>query len=700
MNTYNQENYLGSSNSNSRWNKLKEIIVESAEANIGYEKKGKNRQVTNKQLENMSEKQKNLRLIIQNSNDPEKIHQLKRERKSILKNMNKKVKEINERKAEEIIKEVEMIKDDNRMFKAIKMLYTKHSKIQFVHDDEEKCIAQPQEIYKIIEKHFKNHFNKSNVNNLKSFDKPAQSLKNKITTEEITKAVTKMSNNKAPGKDNINVELIKYAPIETHKEISNILNSIFENNDTSLNLGTGILLPIPKPKKIQGPVKNLRPITLLEIIRKILSKIFMNRTNEKIDKYLSQSQSAYRKSRGTTDIVWAYRWITAKTQEQDISIYITGIDMSSAFDTIYRDKIIEIAKDILDEDEIKILTVLLSDTTLEVKIEGAHTNAFTSNIGSPQGESISGPLFTIYLDNALHQLERAIQQEEILDVRDINPKWIEMTNSSLPNKMIYADDCDFLTEIEKNKINTYEHAKKVLPKNNLLMNDSKTEHTIIKRGKIEEETWRDVIKLGSKLGDKEDIKRRKTLSNIALRNNENVWKKKWLTTTKTRLRLYNTLVKSILLYNCGTWGLDVNDERNLNSFHRKQLRRVVGIKWPHRITNKKLYKITNSEPITITITERRWKLLGHILRLPANCPARKAMKYFFEYRSAKKFLGRKRTTIITTLNKDIKRTKQKFPSFPVVPLISQVSLQNTYTKAKNRKLWLKIVKQVVDSAYS
>ena len=111
-------------------------------------------------------------------------------------------------------------------------------------------------------------------------------------------------------------------------------------------------------------------------------------------------------------------------------------------------------------------------------------------------------------------------------------------------------------------------------------------------------------------------------------------------------------------------------------------------------------KITNSEPITITITERRWKLLGHILRLPANCPARKAMKYFFEYRSAKKFLGRKRTTIITTLNKDIKRTKQKFPSFPVVPLISQVSLQNTYTKAKNRKLWLKIVKQVVDSAYS
>ena len=151
------------------------------------------------------------------------------------------------------------------------------------------------------------------------------------------------------------------------------------------------------------------------------------------------------------------------------------------------------------------MRVLLSDTIIEVKIEGAQTNAFIANIGSPQGDSISGPLFTIYLYD---QLERAIQQE-ILDVRDINPKWIKMINSSLPNEMINADDCDFLTEIEKNKINTYKHAKKMFPENNLLMNERKTEHNIIKRGKREEETWRDVIKLGSKLGDKEDIKKKK-----------------------------------------------------------------------------------------------------------------------------------------------------------------------------------------------
>ena len=159
-------------------------------------------------------------------------------------------------------------------------------------------------------------------------------------------------------------------------------------------------------------------------------------------------------------------------------------------------------------------------------------------------------------------------------------------------------------------------------------------------------------------------------------------------------------MKSVLLYNCGTWGVSKDDHRKLNSFHRKHLRKVIGIQWPHKISNNKLYKITETKPLSITITERRWKLLVQILRLPADCPARKAMRHYFEERTNKIFRGRRRTTIVSTLNKDIKRTKGDDITFPVTPLVSQVSLQNLYTKAKNRKLRSKIVQQVVKSAYS
>ena len=89
----------------------------------------------------------------------------------------------------------------------------------------------------------------------------------------------------------------------------------------------------------------------------------------------------------TTDIVWAYKWILAKVQEYDITIYVTGVDMSSAFDTMNRHKLLAIAERIMDEDGQRILRVLLSETSVEVRVKGAQTKTFTTNIGGPQGDS-------------------------------------------------------------------------------------------------------------------------------------------------------------------------------------------------------------------------------------------------------------------------------------------------------------------------
>ena len=103
---------------------------------------------------------------------------------------------------------------------------------------------------------------------------------------------------------------------------------------------SGILVPLQKPNKEKGPPINLRPVILLPILRKILSNILLSRANEKIDDFLSHSQSAYRSSRRTSDIVWSHRWMAAKIQINKESYYKIGIDMSSAFDTIRRHKLI------------------------------------------------------------------------------------------------------------------------------------------------------------------------------------------------------------------------------------------------------------------------------------------------------------------------------------------------------------------------
>ena len=91
-----------------------------------------------------------------------------------------------------------------------------------------------------------------------------------------------------------------------------------------------------------------------------MSKTTLTRIMPKVDQYLSHSQSAYRPNRSTSDIVWAYRWMIAKAQTVGIEINITGIDISSAFDTIIRSKLLDILNTFLDEDEIQIIRLLLS----------------------------------------------------------------------------------------------------------------------------------------------------------------------------------------------------------------------------------------------------------------------------------------------------------------------------------------------------
>ena len=82
--------------------------------------------------------------------------------------------------------------------------------------------------------------------------------------------------------------------------------------------------------------------------------------------------------------------------------------------------------------------------------------------------------------------------------------------SNLPDEMVYPDDWNFITELDQKKERLYQKAKTILTKKNLLVNEDYTENTTIKREAIEtEEEWRNVIMLGSKLSDQEDMKRRK-----------------------------------------------------------------------------------------------------------------------------------------------------------------------------------------------
>ena len=79
------------------------------------------------------------------------------------------------------------------------------------------------------------------------------------------------------------------------------------------------------------------------------------------------------------------------------------------------------------------------------------------------------------------------------------------------------------------------------------------------------------------------------------------------------MKLYQAIVRSVLLYNSCTWGMSTKDENEMDNFQRRQLRSVLGVRYPTTMRNEAVYKLTKSRPISIDITKSRWKMFGHAL---------------------------------------------------------------------------------------
>ena len=121
-----------------------------------------------------------------------------------------------------------------------------------------------------------------------------------------------------------------------------------KTGDYPKEVKTGILIPIPKPGKKQGPPQNLRPIILLSVLKKILAIIMITRTAEKFDSRIPITQAAYRAGRGTTEHVFTLKMLAEKAiTSSNYEINILLLDMSKAFDTINRDLLMEDLKEVL-----------------------------------------------------------------------------------------------------------------------------------------------------------------------------------------------------------------------------------------------------------------------------------------------------------------------------------------------------------------
>ena len=83
---------------------------------------------------------------------------------------------------------------------------------------------------------------------------------------------------------------------------------------------------------------NSRGISLLSVAGKVLARVMLRRLlTHVVDIVMPESQSGFRRGRGTTDMIFVARLLQEKCREQHQSLFLAFIDLTKAFDTVNRD---------------------------------------------------------------------------------------------------------------------------------------------------------------------------------------------------------------------------------------------------------------------------------------------------------------------------------------------------------------------------
>ena len=114
-------------------------------------------------------------------------------------------------------------------------------------------------------------------------------------------------------------------------------------------------------------------------------------------------------------------------------------------------------------------------------------------------------------------------------------------------------------------------------------------------------------------GTDEDVRTRIKKARQVFAQLRPVWKSR-IYSTNVKLRIFNSNVKSVLLYGSETWRLTKTIINRLQVFLNGCLRRILNVRWFDRISNKTIWERASQDTIEVQIRKRKWKWIGHTLR--------------------------------------------------------------------------------------
>ena len=395
------------------------------------------------------------------------------------------------------------------------------------------------------------------------------------------------------------------------------------------------IVTLCKNKGNRSDCNNYREISLLSIVGKAFARVVLNRLQLLADRVYPESQCGFRAKRSTIDMVFSIRQLQEKCREQRRPLYLAFIDLTKAFDLVSRTGLFTLLLRIGCPPKLLKMIMSFHDGMMgTVQYDGSSSDPFPIKSGVKQGcvlaPTLFGIFFSLLLRYAFHESDDGIFLHTRSDGNLFNLARLRAktkVQQVLIREVLFADDAALTSHSEEalqRLISRFADACKEfsltisLKKTNIMGQDVITTPTIT----IGDHTLEVVEKftyLGSTISsnlslDAELNVRIGKAATAMARLAKRVWDNTMLT-LNTKMRVYQACVLSTLLYGSESWTLYSHQERRLNAFHMRNLRRLLGITWQDRVTNASVLSQAGMPSMFAILTQRRLRWLGHVCRM-------------------------------------------------------------------------------------
>lgn len=242
-------------------------------------------------------------------------------------------------------------------------------------------------------------------------------LNKEVTQEEIKNVVSMMNDYKSPGPNGFPAGFFKHNWDIVGKDVSEAVLEFFKKGYLLKEWNATFVALIPKSESAKEP-KDYRPISLCNVIYKILTKIMVERIKPILPRLILDEQDGFVKGKHITNgIVLMHKVLHSVHIKKEESMFLK-LDMEKAYDRVNQEFLMEVLRRFKFGEKFRNqIHQCISTPKFSIIFNGVSKGFFSTNRGLQQGAPISPYLFILMVEVLGRSLRKAKEEGHIIGLK-------------------------------------------------------------------------------------------------------------------------------------------------------------------------------------------------------------------------------------------------------------------------------------------